>query len=62
MVEEEASQLQEVVLNRPPANDAEILLREQSIGEIRGLRRLKSLTKILIEDLEKQLTESDHAK
>lgn len=50
MLEVEANALQEIVLNRSPGDTGrdtqmELILREQSIGEIRGLRRIANVIK-----------------
>jgi len=50
MLEVEANALQEIVLNRSPGDSGrdtqmELILREQSIGEIRGLRRIANVIK-----------------
>lgn len=50
MLEVEANALQEIVLNRSPGDSGrdtqmELILREQSIGEIRGLRHIANVIK-----------------
>ena len=54
-LEQEAQGLQEIVLETIPRGHDETLLREQSIGELRGLRRLSKLTSIELADLREQL-------
>ena len=50
-----AASLNQLVLDRVPASREQEVLREQSIGEIRGLRRLRLATAIRKEELEEEI-------
>jgi hypothetical protein len=50
-----AESLNQLVLDRVPASREQEMLREQSIGEIRGLRRLHLLVAVRKEELEEEI-------
>lgn len=51
--------LREVILNRVPESRYELTLREQSIGEARGLGRLKFITDHELIELREQVEDLD---
>ena len=57
----EAGTLKEIVLYRTPESKSDIILREQTIGEIRGLERLSRLVEIELDELREKLKSQDQA-
>jgi hypothetical protein len=57
-----AESLNQLVLDRVPASREQEMLREQSIGEIRGLRRLHQMLAGRKEELEEEIRQLEQTK
>lgn len=59
---EASRQTSELILDSNVENLRTIVLREQLIGEVRGLRRLEHEVSQLIEELQEKVKENEHGK